>query len=62
MLEDPYIVHYTTSSKPWRVGCQHPKRDLFYDYLNLTAWSGWRPTRWNRGLRKLERLQERFRL
>ncbi|MCD8486741.1 MAG: glycosyltransferase family 8 protein [Desertifilum sp.] len=62
VLEDPYIVHYTTSSKPWRVGCQHPKRDLFYDYLNLTAWSSWRPTRWNRGLRKLERLQVRFRL
>lgn len=61
VLEQPYIVHFTTSGKPWRAGCQHPKRDLFYHYLDLTAWSGWRPTLWRRGIRKLETvLQQTF--
>ena len=42
IISDPFIVHFATSSKPWLNGSTHPKRKLFYQYLDKTAWSGWR--------------------
>ena len=36
--KDPYIVHFTTSFKPWNDDCTHPYRDLFLYYKNLTIW------------------------
>jgi lipopolysaccharide biosynthesis glycosyltransferase len=47
VLLNPYIVHFTSRPKPWRVGCQHPQQKLFYQYLDSTAWKGWRVTPWN---------------
>ncbi|BAY13440.1 glycosyltransferase family 8 protein [Calothrix sp. NIES-2098] len=56
LLHQPYIIHFTNSPKPWcsglRVECQHPKKDLFFQYLDMTAWSGWRDTFWRRLGRK----------
>ena len=40
---DPFIVHFTTSKKPWLASCRHPLRQRFYDVLDQTAWAGWRP-------------------
>lgn len=55
LLHKPYIIHFTNSPKPWYAGlqaeCKHPKKDLFFQYLDMTSWSGWRDT----FLRKLGR-------
>ena len=48
LRDNPYIVHYSTSGKPWSLKCKHPKQDLFFDYLDTTAWSGWRLNFWRR--------------
>jgi lipopolysaccharide biosynthesis glycosyltransferase len=49
-LADPAIIHYTSPGRPWWSGSPHPKADLWFEYLDQTPWSGWRPaakrTRW----------------
>ena len=45
LRSDPYIVHFTTRSKPWDPLCRHPLRGAFFEYLDRTAWAGWRPSR-----------------
>jgi lipopolysaccharide biosynthesis glycosyltransferase len=42
-MRDPWIVHYSTWSKPWHWSCAHPARELFFETLDRTAWAGWRP-------------------
>jgi lipopolysaccharide biosynthesis glycosyltransferase len=60
-LHNPYIIHFTTPPKPWQQGCKHPKKDLFYEYLDQTAWSGWRNTIWRRALRRVRKeVQQRL--
>jgi lipopolysaccharide biosynthesis glycosyltransferase len=62
-LSDPYIIHYITSSKPWNAPASRvPWGDVFFQYLDKTAWSGWRFTfqrrvkqRLARDLKKLSR-------
>lgn len=44
LRNDPAIVHFTTGVKPWHATCRHPFRDRFFETLDRTAWSGWRPT------------------
>ena len=39
----PYVVHYSTNTKPWHSGNQHPWRDLYFDQLDRTHYHGWRP-------------------
>lgn len=53
VLNEPFIVHFTTPPKPWQSGCQHPQRELFYRYLDMTPWRGWRNTILRRGCRRL---------
>lgn len=48
LRSDPYIVHFTTGSKPWSPPCRHPLRGDFFEYLDRTAWAGWRPSRLKR--------------
>lgn len=59
-LEQPCIIHFTNTPKPWYAGvkseCTHPKKDLFFQYLDATAWSGWRDTIWRRLARKFMKL------
>jgi lipopolysaccharide biosynthesis glycosyltransferase len=43
VIRDPWIVHYSTWSKPWHWDCSHPARGLFFEVLDRTAWAGWRP-------------------
>jgi lipopolysaccharide biosynthesis glycosyltransferase len=39
----PWIVHFTTSSKPWHYENRHPFRRRFFDVMDQTAWRDWRP-------------------
>jgi lipopolysaccharide biosynthesis glycosyltransferase len=48
LRDDPYIVHFTTQFKPWKAVCRHPLRGVFFEYLDRTAWAGWRPSRLQR--------------
>ena len=43
-VNDPLIIHYGSRPKPWQRHCSHPQRARFYEYLDKTAWSGWRLT------------------
>lgn len=60
LLHRPYIIHCTNYPKPWcaglRVECKHPKKHLFFQYLDMTAWSGWRDTFGRRLGRKFMKL------
>jgi lipopolysaccharide biosynthesis glycosyltransferase len=43
----PAVVHFNTDpfgwGRPWRTGCTHPRRELWYRALDRTSWRGWRP-------------------
>lgn len=42
LLNDPFIVHFASCFKPWNSTEHHPANDLFFEYVDLTAWAGWR--------------------
>jgi lipopolysaccharide biosynthesis glycosyltransferase len=65
-LHYPYVIHFTNRPKPWMPGCTHPQRDLFWQYMQMTAWAGWTNTKWNymeqllrRSMRRLKRKVKR---
>ncbi len=41
----PCIIHYHTAAKPWHADYPFAKQEVFYEYLDRTAWVGWRPAR-----------------
>ena len=43
LRRDPWIVHYCSPIKPWQDGCRHPFTAAFFETLDRTAWSSWRP-------------------
>ena len=45
VIRNPWIVHYSTWSKPWHWSCTHPAREGFFEVLDRTEWAGWRPRR-----------------
>jgi lipopolysaccharide biosynthesis glycosyltransferase len=45
LLEDPWIVHFTTPVKAWSYGCTHPFRSEWFKNLDETPYRGWRPSR-----------------
>jgi lipopolysaccharide biosynthesis glycosyltransferase len=54
LVNEPYIMHFATDRKPWN--SRHtPFKDAFFDYVDMTAWSGWRLTFWRRLKIKLAR-------
>jgi len=60
LINDPYIIHYATSAKPWAVAKtgfkeSFPFNDVFFHYLDYTVWSGWRLTFWRLLWLKLKR-------
>ncbi|MGG6241634.1 glycosyltransferase family 8 protein [Nodosilinea sp. AN01ver1] len=42
LVHHPLIIHYTSRPKPWGKNCTHPQADRYFNYLDQTAWSGWR--------------------
>lgn len=52
LVRHPYIVHFVSDKKPWT--SRHcPRKEDFFQYIDLTAWSGWRLTLWRRLWRRL---------
>lgn len=46
LLRRAYLLHFCGPKKPWNARCGHSQRDRFFHYLDMTAWSGWRPKWW----------------
>jgi lipopolysaccharide biosynthesis glycosyltransferase len=46
-IADPVIAHLTEGgfSRPWEAGSAHPSRDAWFEILDRTRWTGWRPRR-----------------
>jgi lipopolysaccharide biosynthesis glycosyltransferase len=40
---DAAIIHYASATKPWHYYADHPAKVLFFEFLDKTAWAGWRP-------------------
>ncbi len=59
-INSPCSVHFAGTSKPWNSFEKHPSRELFFHYLDMTAWSGWRFTIWRRLKSKLIRTIKSF--
>jgi lipopolysaccharide biosynthesis glycosyltransferase len=55
LVNHPYIIHFTSADKPWNSIDRCPEQELFYHYLDMTAWAGWRFTHWKRLQRRLTR-------
>ncbi|SOB91174.1 lipopolysaccharide biosynthesis glycosyltransferase [Ureibacillus xyleni] len=39
IIEKPNIIHFTTPSKPWHWLCDHPYKEKYFYYLNITGLS-----------------------
>ena len=60
VITDPYIIHFATTAKPWNSQEFYPANDLFFQYVDQTAWAGWRFTRWRRLWRRVNREAKKF--
>ncbi len=60
LLHEPFIIHFASSNKPWNSLTYHPANDLFFEYVDMTAWSGWRLTTWRRAWNKLAKEAKRI--
>jgi lipopolysaccharide biosynthesis glycosyltransferase len=38
LRSDPFIVHYSVSTKPWHALCEHPHQDRFLHHLKASQW------------------------
>lgn len=54
-VDDAFILHYTSPEKPWVATERNPAKDLFFHYLKMTDWSGFRQTIPQRIWRRLKR-------
>jgi lipopolysaccharide biosynthesis glycosyltransferase len=43
MRDRPALIHFTSEFKPWLYHSTHPLRELWFEALDHTDWSGWRP-------------------
>ncbi len=47
LIERPSIIHFATNRKPWN--SRHALfKNYFFEYVDKTAWAGWRLTLWRR--------------
>ena len=46
LLMRAHLLHFCGPCKPSNPFCSHPRKDRFFYYLDMTAWSGWRPPPW----------------
>lgn len=43
--EPPWIIHWAGYLKPWRYPGKDPEKLRYFEFLDMTAWAGWRPRR-----------------
>lgn len=58
---DAFIIHYISPEKPWIAIEKTPDRDVFFHYLRMTDWSGYKHTVPQRLWRRLKREVKSFR-
>lgn len=46
LLMCAHLLHYCGPSKPWKARYMYQRGERFFHYLDMTDWSGWRPTSW----------------
>jgi lipopolysaccharide biosynthesis glycosyltransferase len=56
VVEEDVVVHYAMVPKPWHADYDGPYRADFFEYLDRTAFAGWRPREWFGLAPKLSRL------
>lgn len=46
---NPVIIHYTPAftTRPWFKECRHPKKDLYFKYLNMSPWKDYKVAKSN---------------
>ena len=44
-ITEPWVIHFTGNLKPWMHQGRNPACALYFRYLDMTAWAGWRPKR-----------------
>jgi lipopolysaccharide biosynthesis glycosyltransferase len=45
LSHDVRIAHFSGNLKPWNFASSSPYHNLYFRYLDQTAWTGWRPAR-----------------
>ena len=45
LVQNPYIIHFTSGNKPWN-SRRTLLKEYFFEYVDMTAWSNWRLTIW----------------
>jgi lipopolysaccharide biosynthesis glycosyltransferase len=58
-VASPYIIHFASSAKPWNRYTHHHHRQ-FYQYLDQTAWSGWRFPLWQDLQQRTRRITQKL--
>jgi lipopolysaccharide biosynthesis glycosyltransferase len=59
LIDSPSIIHFATNRKPWN--SRHTLfKEAFFEYVDKTAWSGWRLTFWRRLKLSMTHKYERF--
>jgi lipopolysaccharide biosynthesis glycosyltransferase len=51
--EKPHIIHFVSGEKPWNFQ-DVPLKEHFFQYVDLTAWSGWRFNFWRKNKLKID--------
>jgi lipopolysaccharide biosynthesis glycosyltransferase len=59
-VTSPYIIHFASSAKPWN-RYTHRHRRQFYQYLDQTAWAGWRFPLWQDVVERTHRVRQKLR-
>lgn len=44
-IEGMAIIHFASSVKPWTFGAHHAAESLYFQWVDKTAWVGWRPVK-----------------
>jgi lipopolysaccharide biosynthesis glycosyltransferase len=53
LKRDPWVIHFTSPSKPWHYFCHHPATEAYRRCLQRTPWGEWTPERPQQYLRHL---------
>ncbi len=52
-VENPAVVHFTTSNKPWKSTCTAPFAEEYFKYIKMTPWKNCRQSTFNIFIRNM---------